>query len=223
LYIPHVSAQLALDEIAAAKKRGFRVFGETCPQYLTLTNDDLLEQGPLLKIGPPLRTEQDRLALWGGLVDGILDVVASDHAPKEKRIADDFFAAPYGSPQIETMLPLLFHGSIVEERLTLSRLVQVLCETPARIFGLYPKKGALAPGSDADIVIVDPETAWTIAHSALHSNASYIAYEGRTIRGRPILTMQRGEVIVENGELNGCRGRGRFLRTEAGKCEPVTG
>jgi len=223
LYIPHVSARLALDEITRAKKRGFRVYGETCPQYLNLTNDDLLRQGPLLKIGPPLRSEEDRNALWRGVAEGTIDCVASDHAPKAKSIDDDFFAAPYGSPQVETMLPLLFHGSVAEERMTLSRLVHVMCENPARLFGMYPKKGALEVGSDADLVIVDPEAAWTISHSTQHSNAPYTAYEGRTVLGRPILTMQRGEVVVENGELKGRRGRGRFLRTEAGKCEPVTG
>jgi dihydropyrimidinase len=222
LYIPHVSARLALDEITRAKMRGFRVYGETCPQYLNLTNDDLLRQGPLLKIGPPLRSEEDRNALWRGLAEGSIDTVASDHAPKGKRIDDDFFAAPYGSPQVETMLPLLFHGSVAEGRMTLSRLVRVMCENPARLFGMYPKKGALEVGSDADLVIVDPEAAWTISHATQHSNAPYTAYEGRKVLGRPILTMQRGEVVVENGKMKGRRGGGRFLRTEAGKCEPVT-
>ena len=222
LYIPHVSARLALDEITRAKMRGFRVYGETCPQYLNLTNDDLLRQGPLLKIGPPLRSEEDRNALWRGLAEGSIDTVASDHAPKDKRIDDDFFTAPYGSPQVETMLPLLFHGSVAEKRMTLSRLVRVMCENPARLFGMYPKKGALEVGSDADLVIVDPEEAWTISHSTQHSNAPYTAYEGRRVLGRPILTMQRGEVVVESGELKGRRGGGRFLRTEAGKCEPVS-
>ena len=223
LYIPHVSAGLALDEITRAKTRGFRVYGETCPQYLTLTNDDLLRQGPLLKIGPPLRSEEDRNALWCGLAEGSIDTVASDHAPKEKAIDDDFLATPYGSPQIETMLPLLFHGSVGEGRLPLPRLVRVMSENPARLFGLYPKKGALEVGSDADLVIVDPEAAWTITRSTQHSNAPYTAYEGRMVRGRPVLTMQRGDVVVEDGELEGRRGRGRFLPTEAGKNEPVTG
>jgi dihydropyrimidinase len=217
LYIPHVSARLALDEIAAAKSHGFSVFGETCPQYLTLTNDDLAKRGPLLKIGPPLRTDEDRSALWRGLADGVLDCVASDHAPKEKTIDDEFSTAPYGSPQLETMLPLLFDEGVVEDRLGLSRLVEVTSEAPARIFGLYPRKGALEVGSDADLVIVDPDASWTIERATQHSNAPYSAYEGRAIRGRPILTMRRGEVLVEGGEQKGRPGRGRFLRTEAGR------
>ncbi len=217
LYIPHVSARLALDEIIRARGRGFRVYAETCPQYLTLTNDDLLQRGPLLKIGPPLRSADDREALWGGLAGGTIDTVASDHAPKAKSIDDDFFAAPYGSPQIETMLPLLVGACLVEERLTLPRLVQVMCENPARIFGLYPQKGTLQPGSDADLVIIDPEAEWQIEHATQHSNATYTPYEGRTVRGRPVLTMQRGEVLVEEGELKGRPGRGRFLQTNAGR------
>jgi len=222
LYIPHVSAGLALDEIDAAKRRGFRVCAETCPQYLTLTNDDLLRLGPLLKIGPPLRSSEDQEALWRGVSDGSIDTVASDHAPKAKAIGDGFSAAPYGSPQIETMLPLLVHACLIDERITLPRLVRVTCENPARIFGLYPQKGALQPGSDADLVIVDPEIEWTVEGATLHSNATYTPYEGCAIRGRPVLTMQRGEVLVEEGELMGRPGRGRYLRTNAGGDVPVT-
>jgi len=216
LYIPHVSARLAADEIARAKGRGFGVYAETCPQYLTLTNEDLLRQRALLKIGPPLRTDDDRSALWAALAGGTIDTVASDHAPKAKSAEDAFFDAPYGSPQIETLLPLLYHGGVVEGRLSLQRLVEVTSETPAKLFGLYPGKGALLPGSDADLVIFDPEEEWTIERANQHSNASYTAYEGRRIRGRVSLTIQRGEPIVEAGELKGRPGRGRFLRTAAG-------
>jgi len=222
IYIPHVSARLALDEIALAKKRGFRVYAETCPQYLTLTNDDLMRYGPLLKIGPPLRSRDDQEALWRGLASGAIDIIASDHAPKAKSIDGDFEAEPYGSPQIETMFPLLFHEGVVEKRLTLSRLVQVMCENPARVFGLYPKKGALRVGSDADLVIVDPESEWTIERANQHSNALYTPYEGRTVRGTPVLVMQRGEILVEGGRLNARQGRGRFLRTEAGRQESAS-
>ncbi len=216
LYLPHVSARSALNEIAKAKNGGFRVYAETCPQYLTLTNDDFVRLGPLLKIGPPLRTDDDRAALWAGLADGTIDTVASDHAPKAKSEEDDFFDAPYGSPQIETMLPLLYNGGVVEGRLTLRRFIEATSEVPARLFGLYPRKGTLEPGSDADLVIVDPEAEWTIQHANQHSNATYTAYEGRTVRGRVVLTMQRGERIVEDGKLRGASGQGRFLATSAG-------
>lgn len=221
LYIPHVSARAARNAVALAKAQGLRVFAETCPQYLTLTNDDLVRLGPLLKIGPPLRSEDDRRALWEGLADGTLDTVASDHAPKAKAADDDFDEAPYGSPQIETMLPLVFSQALREGRVGLSRLAQVMSENPARIFGLYPKKGTLRPGSDADVVIVDPDAEWTIQAASQHSNACYSAYEDIRVKGRPVLTMQRGEIVVEEDTLCGKPGRGRFLRTDAGHGSPL--
>jgi dihydropyrimidinase len=217
LYIPHVSARLALEEIERAKGRGFRVYAETCPQYLTLSNADLLEQRALLKIGPPLRTSDDREALWRGLAAGSIDTVASDHAPKAKGRDDDFARAPYGSPQIETMLPLLLDGAFVDERLGLPRLVEVLCENPARIFGLYPQKGVLRPGSDADLVLVDACTRWTIERANQHSNATYSPYEGRRVLGRPVAVVRRGEILVERGQLVGRSNGGRFLPTRAGQ------
>lgn len=218
LYIPHVSAARALDVIAAARRAGRRVYAETCPQYLTLTNQDLLEKKALLKIGPPLREETDRDALWRGLADGVLDTVASDHAAKDKRVEDEFFAAPYGSPQVETMLQLV-HDGVARGRLTFERLVRVLCENPARIFGLYPKKGTLQPGSDADLVIFNPSARARIGHGTQHSRASYTAYEGRSVAGAPVLTMQRGEILVARGERVASAGRGRFLATAAGRAD----
>ncbi|MBU0595176.1 amidohydrolase family protein [Candidatus Bipolaricaulota bacterium] len=219
LYIPHMTAALGIEQVAAARAKGFRVYAETCPQYLTLTHEDLLKQGPLLKIGPPLREASDRAALWRAIAEGVIDTVASDHAAKEKRIDDDFFAAPYGSPQVETMLPLVFSEGVATRRIALPCLVRTMCENPARIFGLYPTKGSLQPGSDADLVIFDPKAEWTIAHAEQHSQALYSAYEGRACVGRPVLTMQRGEVLVENGETIARPGRARFLPTTAGRAE----
>jgi dihydropyrimidinase len=216
LYIPHVSAARALEVIAAARRAGRLVYGETCPQYLTLTNRDLLEQKALLKIGPPLRDASDRDALWRGLAAGALDAVASDHAAKDKRVDDDFFSAPYGSPQAETMLRLV-HDGAARGLLTLERMVRVVAENPARIFGLYPRKGTLAPGSDADLVLFDPEARTKIERATQHSRASYTAYEGREVAGMPVFTMQRGEVVVRGGELVARPGRARFLATAAGR------
>jgi dihydropyrimidinase len=218
LYIPHVSAARALHVLAEARRGGRRVYAETCPQYLTLTNRDLLEKKALLKIGPPLRDDADRDALWRGLVDGTVDAVASDHAAKDKRAEDDFFAAPYGSPQAETMLPLL-HDGVAQGKLSLERMVRVLCENPAKIFGLYPKKGTLSPGSDADLVLFAPTTPARIEHRTQHSRASYTAYEGREVVGSPVLTMQRGDVLVERGELRAKPRRARFLPTRAGRVD----
>jgi dihydropyrimidinase len=213
IYIVHVSAASVLEPIRQAKAKGWRVWAETCPQYLTLTEQDTLERGPLAKIGPPLRTPEDNAALWGGLADGTLDTVGSDHAPKDKNLDDDFFDAPYGSPQIETMLTLLHDGGVNAGQFTLSRLVQVMSENPARIMGLYPQKGSLQPGSDADLVIFDPERRYTLSHGNQHSNARYTLYEGREVTGAPVLTMQRGQIIVEEDELKAEPGAGRFLTT----------
>lgn len=218
LYIPHVSAARALDVIAAARRSGRRVYAETCPQYLTLTNCDLLEKKALLKIGPPLREDGDREALWQGLACGTLDVVASDHAAKDKRADDDFFAAPYGSPQAETMLPLV-HDGVAHGRLSLERMVRVFSENPARIFGLYPKKGTLAPGSDADLALFDAGARTQIERASQHSRASYTAYEGRSVVGAVVLTMQRGRVLAERGETSARPGGAQFLATAAGRAD----
>ena len=216
LYIPHMTAQLGMEEVARARALGYRVFAETCPQYLTLTEAALHEQGPLVKIGPPLRSEDDRQALWQGLADGTLDTIASDHAAKAKNRNDDFFAAPYGSPQAETMLALAYQGGVNEERISLPRLVQLMSENPARIFGLYPQKGAIQPGSDADLVLFDPNAEVQITNETQHSNATYTAYEGMTVRGAPVLSMQRGEILLEKGEVRARSGRGQFLKTNSG-------
>jgi len=217
LYIPHMTARLGVETVARARAAGCRVYAETCPQYLTLTDEDLRVQGPLVKIGPPLRSREDQIALWHALASGTLDTVASDHAAKSKTRENDFLQAPYGSPQIETMLPLVYDGGVNGGRLSLPRLVQVMCENPARIFGLYPRKGTIREGSDADLVLFDPDATQTIEHATQHSQAAYTAYEGRTLLGRVVLTMQRGEVLVENGELKAKRGRAQFLRTDSGE------
>jgi dihydropyrimidinase len=178
-----------------------------------MTDTKLQRFGPLAKIGPPLRTEKDRLALWKAIQNGIMDVVASDHAPKAKKIDDPFFEAPYGSPQAETMLPVTYDEGINKGRIKLSKLVQLLSENPAKIFGLYPKKGVIQKGSDADLILFDPNQVHTIRHKTQHSGAPYTLYEGRRCSGMVTLTMQRGRILVENGEMKGKPGDGRFLAT----------
>ncbi len=213
-YIVHNSAAANLEPLRRAREKGWRVWGETCPQYLTLTEETTLRFGPLAKIGPPLRTARDNEAMWQGLAEGTLVTIGSDHAPKGKRLDDDFFAAAYGSPQIETMLELVYEVGVNGGKITLPKLVSALSEMPARLFGLYPQKGTLAVGSDADLVIFDPGRAHTISAATQHSKADYTLYEGRTVTGAPVLTMQRGEVIVANGELHAKTGRACFLKTD---------
>jgi dihydropyrimidinase len=219
LYIVHLSTAKGVIPIQQAKTEGQPVYVETCPQYLTMTDAKLQKLGPLAKIGPPLRTEKDRLALWEAIRKGIIDVVASDHAPKAKEIEDAFFEAPYGSPQAETMLTVTYSEGAGKRRINPSRLVQLLSENPAKIFGLYPRKGTLRKGADADLVIFDPKQVHTIRHENQHSGAPYTLYEGRKCMGKPILTMQRGRIVVENGEMKGKPGQGTFLPTKIGKVE----
>lgn len=213
LYIVHVSARQALDPIKWARDRGRTVYTETCPQYLCLSDKDLQEKGPLAKIGPPLRTVQDNEALWQALKTGLIDVIASDHAPKDKTINDDFFDAPFGSPSCETMFSVTYQRGVNEGRLDLCTLVRAMSETPARIFGLFPQKGVLQKGSDADLVVFDPSEKQRITRSTQHSNASYTLYEGVECLGAPALVMQRGAVVVEGRELKSKAGRGNFLPT----------
>jgi dihydropyrimidinase len=217
IYIVHLSTARGVDLIQKAKAEGQAVYVETCPQYLTMSDAKLQKLGPLAKIGPPLRTEKDRLALWKAIQKGIIDVVASDHAPKAKKVEDPFFEAPYGSPQAETMLTLTYDEGVNKARVKPSKLVQLLCENPAKIFGLYPKKGILQKGSDADLILFDPNQAHTIQHQTQHSKAPYTLYEGRRCLGRPILVMQRGKILIEGGAMKGMPGECQFLATKIKK------
>jgi dihydropyrimidinase len=214
LYIPHVTAARALRPIRQAQAEGRRVFAETCPQYLNLTQEIIEQRGALAKIGPPIRTAEDQAALWKALADGTLQVVASDHAPKLKDIHGDFIEQPFGSPQIETLLALTYDGGVNQGRIGLVRLVQVLCENPARIFGLYPRKGTIAVGSDADLVVFDPTREVTICAENQHTNVGYTLYEGRTVLGWPEMTFQRGRVVLKDGEVVAVPGHAQHLPTK---------
>ena len=214
LYIAHVSAAKALTPIRQAREEGQVVYAETCPQYLALTEETLHQRGPQAKIGPPLRTAEDNEGLWQGIQDRTIDTVASDHAPKPKEVDDDFFEAPYGSPQAETVLTITYDAGVNTGRISLPRLVQLLAETPARIFGYYPQKGTIVPGGDADLVIFAPTARFTIQHANQHSQANYTLYEGRECLGHPVWVMQRGRVLIEDGQLVGTPGQARYLPTQ---------
>jgi dihydropyrimidinase len=214
LYIPHVTTGRVLRHLRQARADGLTVYGETCPQYLNLTQEILEARGALAKIGPPIRTAADLAALWAGLRDDTLQVVASDHAPKAKDVHGDFLAQGFGSPQIETLLPMTYDGGVNAGHLSVVRLVQVLCENPARIFGLYPHKGTIAPGSDADLVVFDPARPFTIRAENQHSNVGYTLYEGRTVLGWPKMSFQRGKPVLRDGEIIAPPGQGHFLPTQ---------
>ncbi len=228
LVIVHVTSNEAVQEICAARARGARVFAETCPQYLLLTSDDLDRpgfDGAKYVCSPPLRDRFDQDALWQAVADGVFDIVSSDHAgyrfddASGKKAHGDrapFTKIPNGVPGLETRLPLLFSEGVGRGRLSLTTFAALTSATPARWFGLYPRKGTIAIGSDADLAIWDPDLEVTIACDRLHDAMDYSPYEGMKVRGWPVTTISRGEVVWADGEVRGRQGRGRFLEREPG-------
>jgi dihydropyrimidinase len=221
LYIPHVTAARAVRPIRNAQAMGLPVFAETCPQYLTLTEKIIEERGALAKIGPPIRSQADQDALWVALRDGTLSVVASDHAPKHKDLNGDFITQGFGSPSIETLLTVTYDWGINKGFISPVRLAQVLCENPARIFGLYPQKGTLQVGSDADLVIYDPTQEFILKAENQHSNVGYTLYEDRKILGWPVMSFQRGKPILKEGQVVAAPGAGNFLPTTPAQHKPL--
>jgi len=217
VYIPHVSSWEAVDVLRFFREKGVRVFAETCPQYLSLTWDKLKKMGPLGKVGPAIKTQEDQDALWEGIRDGLFDTFGSDHAPKDKTTSEDFFKAAYGSPQVETMLPVIWHEGVNKGRLTVNELAGLFSENTARILGIFPKKGRLDVGSDADVTIFDPKEPWKIGVADQHSKAKYTLYEGREILGRVKTVISRGKVVVDGGEFRGDPKHGKFIATRAGR------
>ncbi len=223
LYVVHVSAADSLARIRAAQKDQWPVFAETCPQYLVLDESRYEEPGfagAKYVMSPPLRTKGDQDALWQGLRDGAVQTVATDHCPfnfhgQKDRGRDSFAAIPNGAGGVETRLPLLYHYGVSGGRISLNRFVELVSTGPARLFGLSHRKGSPAPGCDADIVLWDPQREVTIAAAQLHQNVDYTPYEGFTVRGWPVLTMLRGQVIVRDGCFRGAKGMGSFLKRRA--------
>ncbi len=215
-YVVHMSGAPPLEEVESARRRGQRVYAEVCPHHLAFT-DEVYEGPDAVRylMTPPLRGEADRDAMWAGLRDGRVDVLASDHSHlrlEEKiRAGDDFTKAEPGLPGVEARLPLGFALGVDRGLIPLERLVEAVSEAPARIFGLYPRKGTLLPGSNGDVVVWDPGARWTITADALHDGLDYTPYEGVEVAGRPRFVIARGEVVVEDGAYVGREGRGEFL------------
>jgi dihydropyrimidinase len=219
LYVVHVSAAESLTRIRAAQTRQWPVLAEVCPQHLVLDETRYEEpgfEGAKYVMSPPLRTKCDQDALWQGLDDGAIQTVASDHCPfnfhgQKDRGKESFAAIPNGAGGVETLLPILYHFGVNAGRISLCRFVEVVSTEPARLFGLSGRKGSLSPGCDADIVLWDPQREVTITAEGLHQNVDYTPYEGIAVRGWPVLTMMRGQVIVRDGCFHGARGMGKFL------------
>jgi len=220
VYIVHVTCSEALDEIARARQAGTAIFGETCPHYLLLTKEELRRpdfEGAKFVLTPPLRERADQEALWRSLRTGDLQVVSTDHCPfsfeTQKRAGlNDFAKIPNGGPGIENRLQLLYHFGVNQEKLSLGRWVELVAENPAKLFGLYPKKGILQVGSDADIVIWDPNLSHTISASSHHMRVDYSMYESVTVQGNAETVISRGDIIVNNNTWSGRPGRGRYLK-----------
>ncbi len=233
LYVVHVSSKEAAEAIAASRRRGLKVFAETCPQYLLLTAEDLDRpgmEGAKFCCSPAPRDEECQEALWAGIADGTFDVVSSDHAPYSFDAMGKLAAGPNppfnricnGVPGVELRMPLLFSEGVGKGRISLERFVEVTCEAPARLFGIYPQKGALVAGSDADLSIWDPERTVRVRWADLHDEVGYTPYEGRELRGFPETVLRRGEVVVRDGAPLAEPGSGRFLcRSRPASASPL--
>ena len=227
LYIVHLSSAPALEAVTAARDGGQNVFAETCPQYLFLSLDDLARpefEGAKYVCSPPLRPAEHQASLWRGLRGNDLSIVSTDHCPfcfvGQKDLGrGDFSKIPNGMPGIEHRMDLMFQG-VRAGHLPLTRFVEVTSTTPARMFGMYPRKGTIAPGSDADIVVYDPQAKQTLSVQTHHMNVDYSAYEGMEIIGKVSTVLSRGRVIIDGGAYHGSAGHGRFLEREL--CQYLT-
>lgn len=225
ILITHVSHRDGAEQIRWAQTRGLKIYGETCPQYLFLSADDIDVrgmEGAKCVCTPPPRDKSNQVHIWRGLQNGTFQVFSSDHSAY--RYADKtsggpdtpFNRVPNGVPGIELRMPLLLSEGVGKGRLTLNQFVALTAANAAQIYGLYPRKGTIAVGADADIVIWDTEREWVVTHELLHDNTDYTPYEGMRLRGWPLMTLSRGELVWRDGEVLGRPGRGQFLA-----CEPL--
>jgi dihydropyrimidinase len=224
VYIVHLSARDALDEVRAARARGAMAFAETCPQYLFLSLDDMGNgfEGAKYVCSPPLRPADHQDDLWKGLVANDLQLVATDHCPfdfhDQKQLGQgDFRKVPNGLPGVEDRVDLMHDGGVVAGRLTKERWVEIISAAPARMFGLAGRKGVVAPGADADLVVYDPNRRRTISADSHHMDVDYSCYEGREVQGGSDVVLSRGRIVVANGEWKGEKGWGRFLKRKTAR------
>jgi dihydropyrimidinase len=218
LYIVHLSSQPALDAVVEARSRGQNTFAETCPQYLFLSQDDMARpgfEGAKFVCTPPLRPKDQQAVLWRGLRTDQLSVVSTDHCPfcykEQKELGiGDFTKIPNGLPGVEHRMDLIYQGVVAGE-ISLPRWVEVTSTTPAKMFGLYPRKGVIAPGSDADIVVYDPSATQTLSAATHHMAVDYSCYEGMDVQGKVERVFSRGRQIIKDGQYVGTAGHGRFV------------
>jgi dihydropyrimidinase len=219
VYIVHLSAREALDTVRAARDRGAMAFAETCPQYLFLSLDDLGNgfEGAKFVCSPPMRTKDHQPELWSGLLRDDIQLVSTDHCPfdfhGQKELGrGDFRKIPNGLPGVEDRLDLMHDGGVVGGRISRERWVEVCSTAPAKMFGMYPRKGSISIGADADLVIYDPNRKHTISATTHHMDVDYSCYEGRVVRGGSDVVLSRGAVVVRDGTFTGRAGAGRFIK-----------
>jgi dihydropyrimidinase len=220
-YIVHLSSRMGKEEVERARRGGAGLFAETCPHYLVLTDDVYLRpDGRNFVMSPALKKQEDRAALWEGLrPGGVIETVGSDHCPFTRAEKDwgkdDFSKIPNGVPGTEVIIPLLYSEGVSKGRISIHDLVRVASASPAEHFGLDRSKGRVAEGWDADFVVIDPDKRVRLTADALHSRVDYSIYDSVTTQGYPVLTVSRGEVVMEDGEFVGHRGKGRFIPRRA--------
>jgi dihydropyrimidinase len=220
IYIVHLSAAEALEMVIEARDRGLPAYAETCPQYLFLSYANYEEPGfagAKYVMSPPLRAAGNEERLWRGLAGNDLQAISTDHCPfcmrgQKELGTDDFSKIPNGAPGIETRMSLVWDGGVRAGRISIQRFVELTSTAPAKIFGLFPRKGTVAPGSDADLVIFDPEKKVTLSARTLHMKVDYNPYEGRSVTGAAETVLSRGRVIVDKGKFTGRAGAGSFLK-----------
>lgn len=219
LYIVHLSNHLGMQAVNLAKKNGLKnIFTETCPQYLLL-DDTYYEREDGLKyvMSPPLRNKANNALLWEDIINGGIDTVATDHCPfdytlKTKLGGEDFTKCPNGMPGVELRFPLMFSEGVMAGRISPNAFANLCATNPAKLFGLYPKKGVIKEGSDADIVIINTNAGYTVSHDQLHENVDYTPYEGLPLQCRIDCVLSRGDVIVKNNSYVGAQARGQFIK-----------
>ncbi len=226
IYIVHLSCADALEKIKQARDMGLPAYAETCPQYLFLSYEDYERpgfEGAKYVMSPPLREKWNQEALWKGLIKNDLQVVSTDHCPfcmnepPQKQVGkDDFSQIPNGAPGIETRLMLLWDGGVRTGKIDMHRFVEIVSTNPAKMFGLWPKKGTIAVGSDGDMIIFDSEKETTLSAKTHHMKVDYNPYEGRKVIGGPRTVLSRGEVVIDDGEFKARAGRGEFVKRQSG-------
>ncbi|MBT3319529.1 MAG: dihydropyrimidinase [Clostridia bacterium] len=219
VYIVHLSNNLGMQQINMVRQNGYEnIFVETCPQYLTLSDDKYNDDDGIKYIAsPPLRHESNNELLWQDIENGDIDTIGTDHCPfdyalKQKMGADDFTKCPNGLPGVETRMPILFSEGVIKMRISPKRFADITAANPAKLFGMYPQKGVIKEGSDADIVIIDPSKKVTVRHESLHENVDFTPYEGLDLECAIDCVISRGDIIVRNNEYIGAKKRGKFIK-----------